>query len=476
MDVVLKVVYGLPAYIQDQLAFISTDPLPWKESVLGFSWFVYLFESYLTARQFSMYKISAPPPELVEHFPSDKFLKGQKYGAAKARFSIVSGFINQIIETAFIHFDIYAMTWALAGSILQRFGFHGNYEISQSLIWGTLLFLCSSIPTIPLSYYQTFVLEEEYGFNKTTRGLFFADLIKGWGLGATFGLPFLAAFLWIIKKAGDSFIPYLMGFIVSMQLIFVVIYPLLIQPLFNKLSPLPEGTLRTRIEGLAGGLHFPLKHLYVIDGSKRSSHSNAYFYGLPWSKHIVIFDTLIQKTPEDQIEAVLAHELGHWQYSHPSKLLLISQVHLYAMLSVFPPFLRSSPLLRSFNFPPSVAAVPPTMVAFMLFQLVQGPIDTIIRVGMNAISRRFEFQADQFACEFDEKTPVEGEVKEALMGDRLGKALISLHVGNLSTVWVDWLYSTWHFSHPTLMERLKAMKDIKSGQASKRLLAEKKEL
>ncbi|KAG8849646.1 hypothetical protein FRB96_000672 [Tulasnella sp. 330] len=450
MDVVLKVVYGLPSYIQDRLAFISTDPLPWKESVLGFSWFVYLFESYLTFRQYSNYKIAAPPPELVEHFPEDKFLKGQKYGAAKAKFSVISGFVNQIIETAFIYYDIYPMTWALAGGVLSRLGYHGNYE--------------------------TFVLEEEYGFNKTTRGLFFADLLKGWGLGAAFGLPFLAAFLWIIKRAGASFIPYLMGFIVSMQLIFVVIYPLLIQPLFNKLSPLHEGTLRTRIEGLAGGLNFPLKHLYVIDGSKRSSHSNAYFYGLPWSKHIVIFDTLIQKTPEDQIEAVLAHELGHWQYSHPSKLLLISQVHLYAMLSVFPPFLRSSPLLRSFNFPASVAAVPPTMVAFMLFQLVQGPVDTVIKVAMNWISRRFEFQADQFACEFDEGKPVEGEAKEEMMGERLGKALISLHVGNLSTVWVDWLYSTWHFSHPTLMERLRAMEDIKKGQASGGLIKQKKEL
>jgi len=286
--------------------------------------------------------------------------------------------------------------------------------------------------------------------------------------------------LYIIQWAGASFIPYLMSFIVTVQLILVVVYPLVIQPLFNKLSPLPEGTLRTRIEALAGSLKFPLKHLYVIDGSKRSSHSNAYFYGLPWSKHIVIFDTLIDKTPEDQIEAVLAHELGHWNYSHPMKLLLITQIHLYAMLSVFPPFMRSAPLLRSFNFSPRVAKNPPTLVAFMLFQLVQGPVDTIVKVALNAISRRFEWQADRFACELDAKNgqldKKEKPDETETMGERLGKALIGLHVGNLSTVWVDWLYSTWHYSHPTLMERLKAMEHIQRDQAAKGLITLKKEL
>ncbi|KAG8911123.1 hypothetical protein FRC01_005916 [Tulasnella sp. 417] len=363
------------------------------------------------------------------------------------------------------------------------------------------------IPVIPLSYYQTFVLEEKYGFNKTTKGLFVADLIKGWVLGGVIGLPFLALFLSIIKWAGSSFIPYLMAFIITSQLILVVIYPLLIQPLFNKLSPLPEGTLRTRIEALASSLNFPLKHLYVIDGSKRSSHSNAYFYGLPWSKHIVIFDTLIAKTSEEQIEAVLgsysnqrsplpsftsnetpnpltvvatAHELGHWKYSHPSKMLVVSQLYLASILSVFPPFLRSSPLLRSFGFNATVAAKPPILVAFMLFQMVQGPIDAMIKVGMNALSRHYEYQADQFACELDEKAAKEGKHThggdDVSMSERLGQALISLHVGNLSTVWVDWLFSTWHHSHPTLTERLKAMEMIRKQSKDKAASQGKKEL
>ncbi|KAG8908271.1 hypothetical protein FRB99_007804 [Tulasnella sp. 403] len=468
----------VPGQIQSRLAFIATDPLPWKESVLGFSWFVWAFESYLLLRQYPNYSRPAPPPELAEHFPPEKFAQGQKYGASKAKFSAFSLFFEQVFGTALIWFDVYPKTWKIAGDILAKAGYSQSYEITHSLVWASLFFLAQSIPSIPLSYYQTFVLEEKYGFNKTTRGLFFADIIKGWLIGGVIGLPFLALFLYIIQWAGTSFIPYLMTFIISTQLILVVIYPILIQPLFNKLSPLPENSLRTRIESLASSLNFPLKHLYVIDGSKRSSHSNAYFYGLPWSKHIVIFDTLIEKSTEEEIEAVLAHELGHWYYSHPSKMMVVSQFYLFSILSVFPPFLRSPPLLRSFNFPPSVAAHPPIIIAFFLFQMVQGPIDALIKVGMNALSRRFEYQADRFACELDERPKAKGtgEKPATLLSELLGKALISLHVGNLSTVWVDWLFSTWHHSHPTLTERLRAMKDIREEQVRKGIVGGKKDL
>lgn len=163
------------------------------------------------------------------------------------------------------------------------------------------MFFVSSIPGIPLSAYQTFVLEEKHGFNKTTPGLFVTDTIKGWLVGFVVGGPFLAAFLKIFQWAGDSFVPFLMAFLyvcqvrmilgprtetpasrLAFQILMVLIYPTVIQPLFNKLTPLPEGELRKRTESLASKLRFPLKHLYEIDGSKRSSHSNAYFFGLPW--------------------------------------------------------------------------------------------------------------------------------------------------------------------------------------------------
>ncbi|KAG9028282.1 hypothetical protein FS837_003930 [Tulasnella sp. UAMH 9824] len=468
--------HTIPDLIQSKLAFIATEPLPWKEIVLAVSWTVWAFETYILYRQFPNYAKPKPPQELAAFFPDDKFRQGQKYGASKIKFSAFSLLFNLLFETALIVCDGYARSWDAATALAGKLGYSNDNEIAVSLVWTTLFMLARQIPIIPIRYYETFVIEEKYGFNKTTKGLFVADILKMLAIGAVIGLPFRAAFLWIVNWAGSSFVVF--------QLVIVIIFPLLIQPLFNKLSPLPEGTLRTRVEALAGSLNFPLKHLYVIDGSKRTSHSNAYFYGMPWSKHIVIFDTLIEKTSEEQIEAIVAHELGHWAYSHPSKMIVVSQLYLAAILSVFPPFLRSSPLLRSFGFSARVAARPPVLVAYTLFQLVQGPLGAVLRVGINALSRRFEYQADRFACELDAKAAKEGHGhphhgdgdSDASMGERLGQALISLHVGNLSTVWVDWLFSTWHHSHPTLTERLKALEMIRKEAKDKAASQGKKEL
>ena len=280
------------------------------------------------------------------------------------------------------------------------------------------------------------MLEEKHGFNKTTPSLFVADLFKGWLIALVIGTPFLSAFLWVFKWAGDRFLPWLMGFLLTFQISMVIIYPTVIQPLFNTLSPLKEGELRTRIEALASQLHFPLKHLYEIDGSKRSSHSNAYFFGLPWSKHIVIFDTLIKESSPEEVEAVLAHELGHWYFSHPTKLLYVSQVHLFSILAFFPAFQHSPQVLKAFDFSPSVTAVPPTILAFLLYQMILSPVEAVVGAAMNAVSRRFEYQADHFACELEQRL---GAPEMSEMGPRLGRALTTLHVKNLSTVWVDWL-------------------------------------
>lgn len=252
----------------------------------------------------------------------------------------------------------------------------------------------------------------------------------------------------------------------------VILYPTVIQPLFNKLSPLADGELSKRVSALAVKLKFPLKHLYEIDGSKRSSHSNAYFFGLPWAKHIVIFDTLIQQSKPEEVEAVLAHELGHWYFMHPTKMLLISQVHIFSILALFPAFLHAPPLLASFDFPTVVARNPPTIVAFLLFQMILTPIEAVVSIAMNAVSRKFEFEADRFAVDLEDRVKESLGEKEAEgmndMGDRLGRALISLHVKNLSTVWVDWLYSAYHHSHPTLTERLKGLEQFQAEKMKKR--------
>lgn len=453
-------VHAQLAAIQSHLAFVSVDPIDWKTYVQAFSWAVCLFESYLILRQYPLYNKKAPPPALAAHFTDEVFAKSQTYGKDKAKFSLFAGLYKQAVDSLLLHIGVYAWAWSAGGRVLRFFGYGSEYEILQSIAFTFILFFVSSIPTLPLSVYQTFVLEEKHGFNKTTPGLFVVDLFKGWAIGIVIAPPFLSAFLYVFKWAGDRFVPWLMAFLLAFQLIMVVIYPTIIQPLFNKLSPLVDGELRSRIEALASKLKFPLKHLYEIDGSKRSSHSNAYFYGLPWSKHIVIFDTLIKQSKPDEVEAVLAHELGHWYYLHPTKMLLVSQLHLFSILALFPAFLHAPPVLRVFDFPADVAARPPTIVAFLLFQMIISPLESVVGIAMNAVSRRFEYQADQFACELQHMLKAEDM---ADMGDRLGRALVALHVKNLSTVWVDWLYSAYHHSHPTLTERLKALEGFKAG-------------
>ncbi|KAF8674693.1 CAAX prenyl protease N-terminal, five membrane helices [Rhizoctonia solani] len=445
------------AGVEDKLGFISTEFINWQGYVLAFSWGVWAFETYLIYRQFPNYSRPHPPTALKSHFTDEVFKKSQRYGKDKAKFGLVSKLYSQLLETALIVFGAFPWAWKVSGNLLAKFGYGPEYEITHSIAFGTVLFYLNTLPSLPVSLYSTFVLEEKHGFNKMTFGLYVADTLKGWAVGFAIGAPFMAAFLKIVDWAGQSFVPW-----VAFQLIMVVLYPTVIQPLFNKLSPLETGALRTRIEALASRLSFPLTDLYVIDGSKRSAHSNAYFYGLPWSKHIVLFDTLIKKSQPAELEAVLAHELGHWKYSHPMKLMLVSQIHMLALFSVFPPFMRSWPLLASFGFPIGPEAKPPVLVSFLLYQMVITPIESVVGFLLNALSRRFEYQADQFACELDAQglggEKEEGKTEEeSTMRARLGRALVALHAENLSTVWVDWMYSAYHHSHPTLTERLRAM-------------------
>ncbi|KAF5319289.1 hypothetical protein D9619_008697 [Psilocybe cf. subviscida] len=423
-------------HIQHRLAFVTTDDINWKGYVQFFSWASTLFETYLLIRQYPLYSKKEPPAALKAHFEQSAFEKSQQYGKDKAKFALFSGIFKQVLESLLLQYGFNAWSWDAAGRVIAKAGYGSEYQITQSIAFVFIMYFLASIPTLPLQVYGTFVLEEKHGFNKTTPSLFVTDLLKGWGLAFVFGAPFLGAFLYVFEWAGDRFVPWLMAFLIAFQLTLVIVYPTIIQPLFNKLSPLPDGELRSRIENLAGRLKFPLKHLYEIDGSKRSSHSNAYFFGLPWSKHIVIFDTLIEQTKPEEVEAVVAHELGHWYYLHPTKMMVLSQLHVFSILALFPAFMHAPPVLRSFDFSKQVAAQPPTIIAFIIFQMILTPIEQVFSVVMNATSRRFEWEADGFAVELQDRLKDE---KMSDMGKRLQSSLISLHVKNLSTVWVDWL-------------------------------------
>lgn len=298
---------------------------------------------------------------------------------------------------------------------------------------------------MPFELYSIFVIEERHGFNKQTIGLFFMDKVKMLGLSFIFGVPVLSAILHIIKWGGEWFWLYVWAFLVVFQLFVMTIYPTVIAPLFNKFTPLEEGELRKQIEQLAARVQFPLYKLFVVDGSKRSGHSNAYFYGFFKNKRIVLYDTLLKQMQTPEILAALAHELGHWKMNHVPKLLLIHQFQSLVSLFLFGVFLNWTPMYEAFGFTSK-----PTMIGLLLFfGFIMSPVDHILGFAMNFLNRSFEFQADAFACKLGHASDLRG-------------GLIKLNTENLSNPNPDKLYSMYHYSHPPLLERLKAISNKKS--------------
>lgn len=413
----------------------------WKSLILGFTVGQYAFSTYLSYRQYRVLCKPEPPAEMKGVVDDATFKKTQAYGRAKAQFGFVTSFYSLIQNVSIIKFDLLPKVFDLSGNLLAlapKWVPKGMGAQSIAMMFG--LSFVSTLLDLPFSLYSTFVLEEKFGFNKQTLTLFFTDMIKSQVLGIVIGTPLMAVMLKIVDYFGDKFFFYLWLFAVIFQIAAIALYPTLIQPLFNKLTPLEDGDLKKSIESLAISVDFPLTKLYVIDGSKRSSHSNAYFTGMPWSKHIVIYDTLIEKSTVAEVTAVLAHEIGHWALSHVLKLLLVGQTHLLFVFTLFSAFIKNKSLYNSFGFYNQY----PILVGFVLFNDILQPLDSILTFAMNLMSRTFEYQADSYAVKLN-------------YADDLSKALIGLHVENLGTIDADWLYSSYHYSHPILPERLKAL-------------------
>ncbi|CBX90409.1 similar to CaaX prenyl protease [Plenodomus lingam JN3] len=433
----------IQAMLQRLARFLDRPFFPWKHFVVGFSLAEFALENWLLFRQYRVLQRTTVPKALNKEIDQETFDKSQKYGRAKAKFSFISGIYNQIKHIATIYFNLYPFVWSVAGSVIARYApmrFSG--EITQSLLFMYMLGWIDLVLGLGLSYYHTFVLEEKFGFNKSTVQLWITDMVKGQALAIVFGIPIGSAFLSIIKRTGQNFFYYLWVFMLVVQISAMTIYPIIIVPLFNKLEPLKPGKLKEDVEALASKLEFPLSELQVIDGSKRSAHSNAYFTGLPWigKKKIVIYDTLLEKSNEKEVEAVLAHELGHWQMNHTSRLLFIGQAHLFYMFALFSVFVNNRSLYADFGF----HREQPTIVGFMLFNEILSPTDSILKLLMNMWTRKMEYEADAFAVKL-------GYTNE------LGSSLLKLQIQNLSSMDADWLYSSFHHSHPILTERLKAM-------------------
>ncbi|KAH5476988.1 hypothetical protein HBI67_057060 [Parastagonospora nodorum] len=433
----------IQAVLQRLARWLDRPLFPWKRLVVGFSLAEFTLENWLLFRQYRVLQRTSVPKALNKEIDTGTFDKSQAYGRAKAKFSFVSQIFNQIKSLAVLYFNVYPIVWGIAGTVVARYApirFSG--EITQSLLFMYMLGWIDLIYGLPFSYYHSFVLEEKFGFNKMTIKLWLTDMIKGQGLAIAFGIPIGSAFLSIINKTGQGFFYYLWMFMLVVQISAMTIYPILIVPMFNKLEPLKPGKLKESVEALATKLEFPLSELQVIDGSKRSAHSNAYFTGLPWigKKKIVIYDTLLEKSTEKEVEAVLAHELGHWQMNHTSRLLFISQAHLFYIFALFSVFINNRSLYADFGF----HRERPNIVGFILFNEILSPTDSIIKLLLNIWTRSMEYEADAFAVKL-------GYAKE------LGASLIKLQIQNLSSMDADWFYSSFHHSHPILTERLKAM-------------------
>ncbi|CAO1621310.1 unnamed protein product [Parajaminaea phylloscopi] len=499
---------AIQASLGQLFASLDNPEIPWKTIVLYLVTGVWAFETYLSLRQYKVYSYPSPPLSLVQHVDAETYRKSQAYGRDKARFGFVVSAWGVLNSLFVIAYDLMPQVWALSGAVLQRAGLELT-EIRQSIVFTLLFSFIRAVLDLPFSYYSAFVVEERHGFNKMTKQTFVVDFVKSLGLGVVFLSPLIAGLIAVIRWAGtDGFVFWVLVFFGVFQVVIQLLYPTVIQPLFNKLTPLSEGPLKSRVYSLASSLRFPLAHIYQIDGSKRSSHSNAYFFGLfPWgNKHIVIFDTLIAKSTCSEIEAVLAHELGHWKHGDPLKLFLLGQLQIGLTFAVFAGFIDNASLFKSFGF--DTRPYLPIVIGLELFQLVLSPTDALLKFLSNSAVRSMEYSADAFAARIDRPSFTESQISELRLqaqagdddatsnqeaapgtekakGDEksatpeeqlevelqqaeqpydslLAKALIKLHVQNLSSMHYDGLYSAYHHSHPTLPERLAALEKLRA--------------
>ncbi|KAL3349108.1 hypothetical protein AABB24_022308 [Solanum stoloniferum] len=413
---------------------------PYLEAVVGFMILMYIFESYLDVRQHAAHKLPTLPKPLVGVISQEKFEKSRAYSLDKSYFHFIHEFVTILMDSSILYFRILPWFWKRSGEFLVYLGLNAENEIFHTLSFLAGVMVWSQITDLPFSLYSTFVIEARHGFNKQTVWLYFRDMIKGIALSIVIGPPIVAAIIVIVQKGGPYLAIYLWGFMLILSLVMMTIYPVLIAPLFNKFTPLPQGELRVKIENLASSLKFPLKKLFVVDGSTRSSHSNAYMYGFFKNKRIVLYDTLIQQCKNDEeIVAVIAHELGHWKLNHTMYSFIAVQILTFLQFGGYTLVRNSKDLFQSFGFDTQ-----PVLIGLIIFQHTVIPLQHLVSFGLNLVSRAFEFQADAFAKKLGYAVP-------------LRAGLVKLQEENLSAMNTDPWYSAYHYSHPPLVERLAAI-------------------
>lgn len=376
---------------------------------------------------------NAVPAQFAEKISLEAHQKAADYTIAKTRL----GLVNLLISTfALLAFTLLGGLQWLSAAVIDLTGPGMTYQISLLVAFA----LISGLIDLPLSYYAQFVLEEKFGFNKMTPGLFIIDTIKGTALGAALGLPLAWIVLALMGKAGDLWWLYAWMVWSGFQLLMLVLYPTVIAPLFNKFTPLTDDNVRTRIESLMQRVGFASKGLFVMDGSKRSAHGNAYFSGFGTAKRIVFFDTLLARLAPEEIEAVLAHELGHFKLKHIVKRIAVMFALSLGFLALLGYLKAHTWFYTGLGVEPMIGAGNDAM-ALILFMLVL-PVFTFLFSPLSSItSRKHEFEADAFAA------------KHTNASD-LMTALVKMYDDNASTLTPDPLHSAFYDSHPPASVRI----------------------
>ena len=372
------------------------------------------------------------PSELEDFYNKEKYLQAKEYKKLRGKVSLISSIISTSLTLLILSTGIY-------GYVSDYI-----YEIySSSFIHSAIFFLffyfINMIISIPVSFYSTFVIEEKFGFNKTTKKTFFTDILKGILMTLIIGGFLLGAALFIYDFFSDGFWIWLWLGLSLFTIFMSMFYTTLIVPIFNKLSPLENGTLKEKIHNYSREIGYSLKNIFIIDGSKRSSKANAYFSGLGPKKTIALFDTLVEKHTEEELVAVLAHEVGHYKKNHIKQGVIISVIQIGLMCYLFEICTKLPEITTALG-----AEVGAFHLGLIGFSLLFSPIGLILGIFGNIISRKNEFEADDYA-------------KKTYDGESLKLALKKLSVDSLSNLHPHPLYVFIHYSHPPLLERLKAL-------------------
>ncbi len=389
------------------------------------SHFTGLYLDYLNNKMWS----DEVPEKLNGIIDNEEYSRSQQYYRENKSFSNIASTFNLIVVLLMLTLAGFTFIDNIARSISSN-------EIIITLLFFGLIGIATDILGIPFSWYGTFRIEEKYGFNKTTTRVFISDHIKGWLLVIILAGPLLALITWIYYKTGNMFWVYIWIVMTLFSLFMNMFYSELIVPIFNKQKPLEEGELRDEIEKMAKTAQFKLTNIYTIDGSKRSTKANAYFSGFGQKKRIVLYDTLSNDLTNEEIAAVLAHEIGHYKKRHTRTMLLAGIIQTGLMLFIFSLLADNELLSRALG-----TEISSFHISLLAFILIYSPVSLILSLIMNYLSRKHEFEADEFA-------------KNTYSGELLASALKKLSVKNLSNMIPHPVYVFFYYSHPPLLERI----------------------